>query len=129
MIFVDSNIWIFANIEAYPENSAARKILRQRQREKFATNAIVISEAFHKLSILLNRDEAVSRVGRLLKWRYVIYCPLEQATVEKALHLAKDRKINDAIIAQHARELKCHMLTDDKKDFEGIPGLKVMPFR
>ncbi len=130
MIFVDSNIWIFLNIETYPEHVPAVEKITQLRKEGFAINVIVASEVYHKLSQLLNRQEANLRMMKILGSADVTFVQTEMDSVKKALSLASSHeiRINDALIAQQALELKSPILTSDVKDFGKVPKLKVFPF-
>lgn len=131
MIFVDSNIWIFLSIENYPEHPIARVKIREIREGGIATNVVVISEVFHKLSVLLDRSQALLRVTKILDSTDVVYIPTDSQTLRKALQLAKDRqvRINDAIIAEQALDVGASVLTDNAKDFRKVPSLKVMLLR
>ena len=50
MIIVDSNIWVFAEVESAPEHSAAAATLRDAlSTEGVGLNVLVASEVFHAL--------------------------------------------------------------------------------
>jgi len=50
MIFIDSNIFIFANIKEYPEHETAKeKIEKIVESDILAVNPIIISEVNYKL--------------------------------------------------------------------------------
>ncbi len=50
-VFVDSNVFIFANIEEYPEHVIAKKKLRDLMDKscKILLNSIIVSEVHYKL--------------------------------------------------------------------------------
>lgn len=133
-VFVDSNIFIFANIEEYPEHSVATNKLENLM-EKACTiliNSIIVSEVQYKLYRLLNAEEAHDRTLKVISSEYVEYMPLKKDAVVKAIELSysKNIKINDALIAQHAINLEADgLLTDNIKDFERVDGLKVIELR
>ena len=130
MILVDSNIWIFANIQEYPEHPVAVKMLKEYEKEAMTVNSIIFSEVFHKLSVLLGRSEADKRTRKtILDSDFVFYMELQRSTLEKSLSLASKLRINDALIAQHAIDLKMQLLTDNVKDFTKVENLKVLPLR
>ncbi|MBI3412741.1 MAG: type II toxin-antitoxin system VapC family toxin [Candidatus Aenigmarchaeota archaeon] len=131
MILVDSNVWIFLNIQATPEHQAAKGKIEELRTEGIATNIIIVSEVFHQLSRMLGKAESLARVQRILDSADVSYFPLEDRLARSAIHLAatKPVRINDAIIAQQAMVLKIPVLTDNVKDFRKVNGLKVIPLR
>ncbi len=131
MIVVDSNVWIFAESEDAPEHSAAVRKLQHFLPNGVATNAIVVSEVFHKLSnerFGIGSGLAGQRIEEILRHPSVHWMPFKRETAEQALVLAAESplKINDALIAQQALELNAPVLTDNVKDFRKVEGLKVV---
>lgn len=131
LIIVDSNVWIFLNIDSYPEHSASVEKISQLRKEGLVTNIITVSETFHKLSLLLNRKEACLRAMKILESNDVTYVPVDVSTTTEAIRLAGKRqlRINDAVIAVQSMMLKCPVLTDNVKDFKKIRGLEVIGLR
>ena len=133
-LFVDSNVFIFANIEEYPEHDIAKKKLKELIDEscKIFLNPIIVSEVHYKLYRLLNAEEAHERTLKIIFSGYVEYVPLGENTVLKAIELSRSSKIriNDALIAQHALDLDADgLVTDNTKDFVKVEGLKVVKLR
>jgi predicted nucleic acid-binding protein len=131
-LIIDSNIWIFAEIENYPENKIAREKIRQILNSSSAmVNAIIISEVYHKLSLLVGVDRARKRTMNILNNSKVLFASLEKETTAKAVSLAENKhlRINDAIIAQQSIEENQEILTDNIRDFARIGSLKIVPLR
>ena len=86
-IFVDSNIFIFANIEEYPEHSLATDKLKDLMEKEYTIliNSIIVSEVNYKLYRLLNTEEAYERTLKIISSKYVEYTPLEEDTVLRAV--------------------------------------------
>jgi len=131
LIFVDSNVWIFLNMENYPEHPMSREKINYLRTEGIATNLVVVSEVFHKLSLLLDRSRALVRLTKMLDSADVSYIPTEAHTARKAVRLSAMTRlrINDAIIAEQALAIGAGVLTDNVKDFRKVRGLKVIPLR
>ncbi len=130
LILVDSNIWIFATIEEYPENNAAKEKLLHIVNEGIAINSIIFSEVFHKLYKLTSLENALKAGKKILDSDYVFYIPIEENTIVKSMDIAKKGiRINDSIIAQHAKDMKIKIFTDNIKDFKNIEGLDVIRLR
>ena len=132
MIFIDSNIFIFANIKEYPEYETAKeKIEKIVETDILAVNPIIISEVNYKLYRLLGSKESMKRTLKILSSEYVNYIPIEKNTVTGAVNLSysKNIRINDAIIARHALDSNASLLTDNLKDFKKIPGLNLIPLK
>lgn len=131
-IFVDSNIFIFANIKEYPEYPIAKaKIKELIKSHKLLVNTIIISEIQYKLFRLLDQEESYNRTLKILNSKHVGYESITQSTILKALELSHSSniRINDAIIAQNAIDLDVEVFTDNTKDFRKIPDLKIVPLR
>ena len=133
-VFVDSNVFIFANIEEYPEHNIAKKKLEDLMDKscKILLNPIIVSEVHYKLYRLLNAEEAYERTLKIIFSGHVEYVPLGEDTVLKAIELSRSKKIriNDALIAQHALDLDAdELVTDNTKDFVKVEGLRVIELR
>ncbi len=130
---VDSNIFIFANIKEYPEYASARaKIKELIENHKLIVNAIIVSEVQYKLYRLLGSEESFNRTQKILISKHVEYEPIDYNTVLRASELSFESniKINDAIIAQHAIDLKVdNIFTDNDKDFEKVLALNIIYLR
>lgn len=132
MIIIDSNVWIFAEIKDMPEHTAAVSAIQSLiSSGEIGTNVIVLSEVFHKISKLYGSPIAVERVRAMQLHPVVVWISFNQKTAVNALNLAEETKlrINDALIAQQALEMKAPVLTDNVKDFRKVKGLKVMKLR
>ncbi|OFV65901.1 MAG: twitching motility protein PilT [Candidatus Syntrophoarchaeum butanivorans] len=133
-LFVDSNVFIFANIKDYPEHRIAKEKLMNliETESRILINSIIVSEVHYKLSRLLNPEEAYDRTLKILLSDYVEYLPIGEDTILKAIELSflKNMKINDAIIAQNVLDSGAEgLLTDNVKDFNKISGLKTIEMR
>ncbi|MBI2543330.1 MAG: PIN domain-containing protein [Candidatus Aenigmarchaeota archaeon] len=129
LIVVDSNIWIFLNIENVPEHSTAEKKIEEVRQDGILTNIVIVSEVFHQLSKMLGKDNALTRVKKILDSSDVTYVPVEETVTRNAINLAgtKHLRINDAIIGQQASELNVAVLTDNVKDFRKLKNLRIIP--
>ena len=125
---VDSNVWIFLNIESAPEHAAAVAKIEQHRGDGLQINAIIVSEVFHKLQTLAGTAAASIRVNKMLESDFVVYEPLSRHAIDRALVIAAQAhiRINDAMIAAHAVECRQSVLTDDVSDFRRIKGLNVL---
>lgn len=131
---MDSNVFIFANIEEYPEHNIAKEKLLDLMDQscKILLNSIIVSEVHYKLYRLLNAEEAYERTLKIISSGYVEYVPLEEETVLKAIELSRSKNIgiNEALIAQHALDLDADgLVTNNTKDFVKVEGLKVIGLR
>ena len=131
MTVVDSDVWIFLNLDDAPEHQAARNKIEKLRAEGLHINEIIVSEVFHKLSMYLGSREARGRVSHILESAFVIYETTGIDSLNRALTLAVQHRmrINDAIIAVQAVEARKPLLTDNVKDFKKVPRLAVIPLR
>src|SRR5271157_2421532 len=119
-MMIDSNIWIFSEVDAYPENRSAKLLVQKALLSGGTfTNDIVISETFHKLSKLVGALKARNAAETMLGSRMLSYLPIERDTLNSAIGLCSryGLRINDALIAQQCLENNMPILTDNVKDF------------
>jgi len=131
-ILVDSNIFIFANIEEYPEYPLVKAKIKELIKTHYLlVNTIIISEVQYKLYRLLGQEESHNRTLKILNSKYIVYESVSIDTILKALELSYNSniRINDAIIAQNAMDLNVDVFTDNTEDFKKISNLKIIPFR
>jgi predicted nucleic acid-binding protein len=133
LVFLDSNVFIYSQVERLPEFTVALSRLENARKEwQFGVNVVFVSESYYVLSRLLGQEEALKRLSLFLESDKTLYLPIEKATAVKALVLAtrRSRRINDMILAQHAVDSKADgLLTDNAKHFAGIPDLKIFGLR
>jgi predicted nucleic acid-binding protein len=133
LFFVDSNVFIYSQVEDLAEYQLARaKLAELRKRGQIAVNAIIVSECFHVLDRFIGSEEAAKRIRLLLESSNVLYLAIEKTTLARAMKLAVShkQKINDMIIAQHALDAKADLLlTDNAKHFGDIPNLATQSMR
>ncbi len=132
MLTVDSNVLIFSEAEKYPENSIAVRRIQKAKGKGILINSTIVAETYHKLSTIVGRELAYTRILNILQSESFIYTMIEKETIIKAIELSlkHDIKINDAIIAQHTIDSKADgILTDNIKDFKKVPKLKILPLR
>ncbi len=131
LIIVDSNVWVFLNVENYPEHDAAINAVKTASSVGMVTNVIIGSEVFHTLSAILGKGEARLRMEKLIDSESVVFVPIDSPTLRRAIALAErsEIRINDAVIAQQALEMGIPLLTDNVKDFKKVHGLKIVPLR
>lgn len=132
MIVVDSNVWIFAENETATEHRMAADVLhRMLGTTGLGVNVVIVSEVFHALSQLLGITDASRRVNNIVEHPSVQWLDFRVPVVKEAMALSTQTKmrINDALIAAQAIELKAKVLTDNVKDFRKVKRLRVLPLR
>ncbi|HUC38521.1 MAG TPA: PIN domain-containing protein [Candidatus Acidoferrum sp.] len=132
MIIVDSNIYIFGELEGMPENKLAlSKLYESYKSGRLGINAIIASEVFHKLQKFFGSTEAAAKVSKMVSDQYADFLQFTPEMIVRASKLARDFQmtINDAMIAQQAIETGAAILTDNVKDFKKVGMIKVIPLR
>ena len=129
MIFMDTNVFVFANIKDYPEHEACLKKLQEKMlTEELAINIFVLSESFHILSKHLDKTDAEYRVESLLSSRRIRYVDVSLSTFKEAMSISKEKdiRINDAVVYASMKENGItQILTTNEKDFRKIRGVIV----
>ena len=132
-LFVDSNIFIFANIVEYPECLIAQSKIRDLIKNyTLLVNSIIISEVQYKLYKLLDVRESRKRTLKILNSEHVEYVHLTKKTILQAVDSSYENniRITDAMIAQHVIDLAADgLFTDNIKDFKKITNLNIVPLR
>lgn len=113
MTLVDSNVWIFLNIETAPEHPAACRKIDQLSETGLQINDIIVSEVFHKLGRLPTPSEGFNGF-----WRPGTSCTNRSGWGSLARPCRWRSGIayasmNDAIIAARALDLGTDLLTDN----------------
>ena len=132
MMIVDSNIFIFSEVESAPENKMAiAKLTDALQSIKLGLNVIIASEVFHILQWYFDRVEAYAKLSKIFSSPNVDFLEFTPDTVIRAAKLARDfqMRINDALIAQQAIETGASILTDNVKDFKKIKSINIISLR
>ncbi len=130
MIVIDSNIWIFAeNANSEEHEMAAEKVSNAFSEGSFGISDIIVSEVYHKLSKFLGREEAKSRMGRILMHPRAEWLEMSRDATVEAIGLSSKTgmTINDALIGMQALKLGASLLTDNLKDFRKLKELKLIP--
>ncbi len=132
VILVDSNVWIFAEDASAGEYGIATKRIEEVVKSgEFGISPIIASEVFHRLSHVFGASVARERLANILDHPASRWLTLTADATKRAAALAERSKlrINDAMIAQQALDLKASVLTDDVRDFRKVRNLKVMALR
>lgn len=130
-VFVDSNIFIYAEIAEFEEHQKAVSKLDQVKTSLIVIDAVVMSEVHYKLGRLLGWEEAEKRCAGIMRSSFVVYEPLLRETMMRGFKLSKlyGTATNDAIIAQHCIDLGDKLLTDNTKDFKRIKEIEIISLR
>ena len=130
-IFVDSNIFVFANIADCPEHDRALKILEKGLMGGYTIcfNDIIALETHYKLLKILGSKEARYRVSTIFDSKRTSFLKMDVKTIKKAFELCEKYNIltNDAgIIASMLENYIDTIYTDNVKDFRKIDKIRVV---
>jgi len=128
MILVDSNIFMFANDENYPEHMDAKSFF-EKKREKLCFNTIIALESHYGYLRNLSAEEAEVRLKAMLESRLLKYYAITEEDLTKGAEISRryDIKTNDAtIIANMLRSDINRIATDNVKDFSKHPKVEVV---
>ena len=127
-MFVDSNIFIFANDGSYPEHADAVRLL-ENAGEELRFNTIIALETHYGYLRNLGPQEAEKRLRSMFESRLLGYCEVTKDDVLEGARISRDHgiKTNDAtIIANMLRNGTKTIATNNVKDFEKHPGIRVV---
>ncbi|ATZ60872.2 MAG: type II toxin-antitoxin system VapC family toxin [Methanosarcinales archaeon Met12] len=128
MIFVDSNIFMFAGDENYPEHMNAKSFFEEK-REKFCFNTIIALESHYGYLRNLGAEEAEVRLKAMLESKLLKYYAITEEDLIKGAEISRryNIKTNDAtIIANMLRNGIDRIATDNVKDFSKHSKIKVI---
>lgn len=138
MQLIDSNILIYAyDSTDKKKHETAKKILQKawQKQADYALSVQNISEFFYvatEKTKVLPREEAREIVRNLTSFSYWHIFHLTEATLRLAASISTDSKIHffDALLAATMKEHNiAEIITENEKDFEKIPGIKIInPF-
>lgn len=130
MVFVDTNILLYAAGSAASERVKSRTARRILRDEEIALSAQVIQEfywvATRPNKLALTHDEAMAFID---VWRLFPFQATTLGVIEDALFLSQQFRISywDAAIVAAARHLNCTTLytedLNDGQDYEGVTAI------
>jgi len=131
LIFLDTTVFVYANIKDYSEHDACLEELQELViSDELMVNVIVLSECYHILSTehKLDKSEVIYRLKGLIKSRKVTYAHITTETFKRAMKISEEfnMRINDAICCACMEENGIRrILTTNEKHFRKIPWITV----
>lgn len=126
-MFVDSNIFIYANDSHYPEHENARGFF-EKSSEKLYFNTIIALESHYGYLRNLGFTEAERILKAMFESRILTFCDIEKDDILEGAKIAGEYSLrsNDAaIIANMLRNGIKTIATDNVRDFSKHPDIKV----
>lgn len=125
-MYVDSNIFIFANDENYPEHDDAVKLF-EKARKKLYFNTIIALESHYGYLRDLGPEEARKRLRAMFESRLLRYRDVSGEDILEGARISREYgiKTNDAtIIANMLRNGINKIATNNVKDFKKHPKIR-----
>lgn len=126
-MFVDSNIFIFANDKNYPEYDDAVAFFESAEGE-LHFNSVIALESHYGYLRNLGPEEAEKRLRSMFESKLLNYWEISKDDILEGARISKKHKIktNDAtIIANMLRRGIDTIVTDNVKDFNRHPEIQV----
>jgi len=128
MIYLDSNIFIYATLNMKPGAIECIKVLENvvNKRIDACTSVLTWDEFFHSIRKNLGSSYAISESEKFLKFLNLKFISADTNTITLAQQLIKkyNLKPRDAIHAATAIINKCDSIISDDPDFDKIKEIK-----
>ncbi|MHB1261635.1 MAG: type II toxin-antitoxin system VapC family toxin [Thermoplasmatota archaeon] len=124
MIYLDSNVFVYAATDGGPQGKAAAKALIKAIREGACTSSLTADEVLWAISKKLGRDVAAAKVRQLLSLDIEVVA-VEKRDIEAALaHFELGLDPRDAIHAAVAIRRACSSVLSTDPAFAKVKGLR-----
>lgn len=128
MIYLDSNVFIYAATDDGAQGKSAAKVLTKALKDGACTASLTADEVLWAVTKKLGRDVASEKVRQLLDLDLEIL-PVEKKDVEAALaHFDAGLDPRDAIHAAVALRAGCASLASTDSAFGKVKGLRHAPY-
>lgn len=131
MLYIDSNIFIYATLNTEDEGNRARTLLRKIQNgtEPAATSALTFDELVWTVKKHRNIEDAISAGEAFLNFPNLTLIPVNGELLSSALNLIKKYNLDprDAIHAATAITEKAKAMVSTDTHFDRIKELKRKP--
>ena len=124
MIYLDSNVFIYAATDSGPQGKAAAKVLTKALRDGACTASLTADEVLWAVTKKLGREVAAEKVRQLLELDLTI-APVDKKDIEAAL-VQFDAGLDprDAIHAAVALRAGCTAIASSDPAFAKVKGLR-----
>jgi predicted nucleic acid-binding protein len=118
MIYVDSNVFLYAYLDSEQKGDAARAVLESFADDTVMTSALTYDEVSWKLLQHLERDTALEAIETFLHLPFVSFAAVNKSIITTAHeHIQDGIGPRDAIHAAHAKHNDTSILSEDT-DFD-----------
>ena len=127
MIYIDSNIFVYAVLDQEQKGISARKLLQQVQdgKQKAATCALTLNETMWVIRKQRSVEDSILASEALLTLN-LTFLPVNKDTLLETVHLTKtsNLKPNDATHLASMKLAGITTLISEDKDFDTIKDIK-----
>lgn len=124
MIYLDSNVFIYAATDNGSQGKAAAKVLTKALRDGACTASLTADEVLWAITKKLGRDVAAEKVRQLLELDLTV-APVDKKDIEAALvHFDAGLDPRDAIHAAVALRAGCTTFASTDPAFAKVKGLR-----
>lgn len=124
MIYLDSNVFIYAATDSGPQGAAAAKVLTKALRDGACTASLTADEVLWAITKKLGRKIAADKVRQLLELDLTI-ASVDKKDIEAALvHFDAGLDPRDAIHAAVALRSGCGSVASSDPAFAKVKGLR-----
>ncbi len=128
MIYLDSNVFIYAALQTGREGDWCRELLRRVAdgREEALTSALTVDEVVCKVREDRDLEASVDTGRALLQMAHLTVAPADVEVLWKSLELASDLRLfpRDAIHAATARLRGVSDFYSEDADFDAVEGFR-----
>ena len=128
MIYLDSNVFIYAALGGGKEGSWCRDFVRRvtERREEAVTSALTVDEVVYQVRVSRGLEASVQAGEAVLQMAYLTIAPADAETLWKSLDLGRRLELypRDAIHAATALIRGASELISEDTDFDKVEGLR-----
>lgn len=131
MVYLDSNVFLFAVLYDDAKGVACREVLRRvaSGETRAVTSVLTWDEFVYVLQRLQGREVAMGQGRRLLRYPNLRLVPADMEAIARAQGLVEGTRLRprDALHAATALIEQATEFVSDDGDFDGVPGITRVP--
>ena len=128
MIYLDSNVFIYAALGGGKEGNWCRDLIRRvtQGEDEAVTSALAVGEVVYQVRVGRGLDASIQAGEAVLQMAHLTVAPADAEILWKSLDLGRRLELypRDAIHAATALLEGTSELISEDKDFDGVEGLR-----
>jgi len=128
LIYLDSNVFIYANLQTGREGDWCRDLLRRvaQGREEGLTSALTLDEVVYQIREERGLEASIEAGRALLEMAHLLVAPADTEVLWRSLELSSQAKLypRDAIHAATALLRNAEDFYSEDTDFDAVEGLR-----